>query len=38
MFKKNSMGFFVGLEYYLYYFTVAVLLLVHNHILFQNVL
>ena len=38
MFKKNSMGFFIGLEYYLYYFTVAVLLLVHNYMLFQNIL
>jgi len=28
MFKKNSMEFFLGLDYYLYYFTVAVLLLV----------
>jgi len=26
------------LDYYLYYFTVAVLLLVHDHIFFQNVL
>ena len=26
MFKKNWIGFFVGLDYYLYYFTVAVLL------------
>jgi len=24
MFKKNSMEFFLGLDYYLYYFTVAV--------------
>ena len=38
MFKKNSMEFFIGLDYYLYYFTVAVLLLVHDHMLFQNVL
>jgi len=38
MFKKNSMEFFLGLDYYLYYFTVAVLLLVHNHMFFQNVL
>ena len=38
MFKKNSMGFFVALSCYLYYFTVAVLLKVHNHISFQNVL
>jgi len=38
MFKKNSMEFFVRLDYYLYYFTVAVLLLVHNHMFFQNVL
>ena len=38
MFKKNSMGFFVGLDYYLYYFTVAVLLLVHDHVSFQNIL
>ena len=38
MFKKNSMEFFVGLDYYLYYFTVAVLLSVHDYMLFQNVL
>jgi len=38
MFRKNSMGFFVGLVYYLYYFTVAVRLLVHDHMFFQNVL
>ena len=38
MFKKNSMEFFIGLDYYLYYFTVAVLLLVHGHMIFQNVL
>ena len=38
MFKKNLMEFFVGLVYYLYYFTVAVLLLVHGHMIFQNVL
>jgi len=38
MFKKNLMGFFLGLDYYLYYFTVAVLLLVHDHMFFQNVL
>jgi len=38
MFKKNSMEFFVELSYYLYYFTVAVLLLVHNHMFLQNVL
>ena len=38
MFKKNSMEFFLGLDYYLYYFTVAVLLLAHNHMFFQNVL
>ena len=38
MFKKNLMEFFIGLDYYLYYFTVAVLLLVHGHMIFQNVL
>jgi len=38
MFKKNSMEFFVEFEYYLYYFTVAILLLVHDHMSFQNVL
>jgi len=38
MFKKNLMEFFVGLDYYLYYFTVAVLLLVHDRMFFQNVL
>jgi len=32
------MEFFLGLDYYLYYFIVAVLLLVHNHMFFQNVL
>jgi len=34
MFKKNSIEFFLGLDYYLYYFTVAILLLVHDHIFF----
>jgi len=38
MFRKNSMEFFIGLVYYLYYFIVAVQLLVHNHMSFQNVL
>ena len=38
MFRKNSMEFFVGLVYYLYYFTVAIQLLVHDHMSFQNVL
>jgi len=38
MFKKNSIEFFIRLDYYLYYFTVAVLLLAHDHIFFQNVL
>jgi len=36
MFKKNSIEFLVGLDY-LYYFTVVVLLLVHDHMFFQNV-
>ena len=36
MFKKNLMEFFVGLDYYLYYFTVAVLLLVYDYILFYG--
>ena len=38
MFKKNSMEFFIGLDYYLYYFTVAVLLLVYGYMSFQNIL
>jgi len=38
MFKKNSIGFFVRLDYYLYYFTVAVLLLAYNYMFFQNIL
>ena len=38
MFKKNSIEFVVRLDYYLYYFIVAVLLLVHSHMIFQNVL
>ena len=38
MFRKNSIEFFVGLVYYLYYFMVAVQLLVHDHMSFQNVL
>jgi len=38
MFKKNSMKFSVVLNYYLYYSTVAVLLWVHSHMSFQNVL
>jgi len=38
MFKKNSIGFFLGLDSYLYYFTVAVLLLAHDYMFFQNVL
>ena len=38
MFRKNSMEFFIGLGYYLYYSTVAVQLLVYNHMSFQNVL
>jgi len=38
MFKKNLIEFFVGLDYYLYYFTVAILLLVYDHMLFQKVL
>jgi len=32
------MEFFVKLVYYLYYFIVAILLLVHNYMSFQNVL
>ena len=36
MFKKNSIEFLVGLDY-LYCFTVVVLLLVHDHMFFQNV-
>jgi len=38
MFKKNSIEFFLGLDYYLYCFTVAVLLLVYDHMFFLNVL
>jgi len=38
MFRKNSMEFFVVLSYYLYYFTVAILLRVQNHMFFQNIL
>ena len=38
MFKKNLMEFFIRLNYYLYYFTVAVLLLAYDHMSFQNVL
>jgi len=38
MFKKNLIEFFLGLDYYLYHFTVAVLLLVYNYMFFQNVL
>ena len=38
MFRKNSMEFFIGLVYYLYYFIVAVRLLVYDHMSFQNVL
>jgi len=37
MFKKNLMEFFIGLDYYLYYFTMAILLLVYDHMSFQNV-
>jgi len=38
MFRKNSIEFFIALSYYLYYFTVAILLKVHDHMSFQNVL
>jgi len=38
MFRINLMEFFVVLSYYLYYFTVVVLLKVHDHMSFQNVL
>jgi len=38
MFKKNSIEFFLGLDYYLYYFTVAVLLPVYDYMFFQDVL
>jgi len=34
MFRKNSMELFVRLDYYLYYFIVAVQLLVHDHMSF----
>jgi len=37
MFKKNSIEF-VGLDFYLYYFLTVAILLVHNHMFFQNVL
>jgi len=38
MLKKNLIEFFLGLDYYLYCFTVAVLLLVHDYMFFQNIL
>ena len=38
MFRKNSIEFFIALSYYLYYFIVAILLKVYDHIFFQNVL
>jgi len=38
MFRKNSMEFFVGLNYYLYYFTSGCTLKSHSHESFQNVL
>jgi len=38
MFRKNSMEFFVGLSYYLYYFTSGYILKSHGHKSFQNVL
>ena len=38
MFRKNSMEFFVGLDYYLYYFTSGYILKSHGHKSFQNVL
>ena len=38
IFRKNSMEFFVGLDYYLYYFTSGCTLKSHGHKSFQNVL
>ena len=38
MFRKNSMEFFVGLDYYLYYFTSGCILKSRGHKSFQNVL
>ena len=37
MFKMNLIEFFIGLDYYLYYFIVAILLLVYDHMSIQNV-
>ena len=38
MFRKNSIEFFVELDYYLYYFTSGCTLKSHSHKSFQNVL
>jgi len=38
MFRKNSIEFFVGLNYYLYYFTSDCILKSHSHMSFQNIL
>jgi len=38
MFRKNLIEFFVGLSYYLYYFTSGYILKSHSHKSFQNVL
>ena len=38
MFRKNLMEFFIGLDYYLYYFTHGCTLKSHGHKSFQNVL
>ena len=36
--QQWGIEFFLGLDYYSYYFTVAILLLVYNHMFFQNIL
>ena len=38
MFRKNLIEFFIGLSYYLYYFTSGYILKSHGHKSFQNVL
>ena len=38
MFKKNLMEFSIELDFYLYYFFTVAVLLVHDHMFFQNVL
>jgi len=38
MFRKNLIEFFIGLNYYLYYFTSGCTLKSHSHKSFQNIL